>query len=1025
MTHSPPALWPAGLLQHSVEAELKQLGGDASLQFAVAPQNQKRLQYAVNGEWQLPFREMTFMADGIIEFPELGTAAQLPATEGAASVVLLQHLACLAGIGIEFNEARGDGFLRFTLAGNCCLQYTVNGELRPPFRCMTFRDCGLVELPELGRSVQLPHDDACRLRRCLQQLGMLAGCAFEFENASGLGSCGFHVAGGGHLQMCMNGSCFPPIRGITFLDGGVVHVPETDVSVKLPGSSEEFADARTRLQHLAVLADVGLVFNGGQNSGFFRFHIAGPRQLQYSVDGNWRPPFQHMVFGKGGLIGFPDVGKRASLPSEEVIPTTIALQRLAIAAGIGHEFVDTATKKTVRMTIAGNGHLQFTVDGRWRLPFQCFVFHEDGAVQFPDIEERAELEPAQAAVTRLALQRLAVEAGIGFEFKDTLNRALTFTLAGQDRLQLCVVGQLRPAFQTMLFLEHGDISLIELGEKYRPVNSEVAAVRCGLQDLAAKAGLGLAFQDERGGRMLRFTAAGQGCLQYTVDGLWRPPCRELRFHEEDGLVEFMESGKAAKPTKQHDAAGIAVELQRLLILVGSGLHVRQQECAPALVTLAGHGQIQWSSEGLLRPPCRQVTISESGCLDFPEIDETLELSPETRQETIAHMLSLLVAAGAGLDLRSFLHPAGEDVVITVAGEGRLQACLHGQVHAPFRGMVFTRDDRIEIPEIAKVITVTNGAEEARMHVQDLAILAGLGMGFQDAAGAGHVRLTVAGKGLLQCTIDGVWRRPVRYLMLHEDGSLEMTELQEVFKIRMHELPERRAELQSLLVLIGLAVEFDEGRGYGRVQLQSAGFSQMQLSLNGRSFQVVREISCSSEGFVEFPELHASVKLAEEELFSLLMQLRELTTSCGCFLRGFLSPQYASHVRNLANSSMALEDVRFSQRSIAQRFRCQRWTIHDTLARLRSGGVSVSDIPFIHVYFVDGVAFTTGNRRLWVFQQLRLPEIPVIVKGDVKDIGASLDVDRPGAKTMKHLRRLKFMQEVSGNPNIGRVVRVRS
>eukprot|EP00747_Dinoflagellata_sp_TGD_P157691 gnl/TRDRNA2_/TRDRNA2_177760_c2_seq1.p1 gnl/TRDRNA2_/TRDRNA2_177760_c2~~gnl/TRDRNA2_/TRDRNA2_177760_c2_seq1.p1 ORF type:complete len:279 (-),score=67.35 gnl/TRDRNA2_/TRDRNA2_177760_c2_seq1:52-888(-) len=96
----------------------------------------------------------------------------------------LQDLAHLAGVGVQFDEGRGQGHLRFTIAGDGYLQYSVDGAWRPPFREMAFEEDGLISFSEIHKKAQLPKAEASALSNQLQQLANLAGTGVKSNEGS-------------------------------------------------------------------------------------------------------------------------------------------------------------------------------------------------------------------------------------------------------------------------------------------------------------------------------------------------------------------------------------------------------------------------------------------------------------------------------------------------------------------------------------------------------------------------------------------------------------------------------------------------------------------------------------------------------------------------------------------------------------------------------------------------------------------------------------------------------------------------
>ena len=142
--------------------------GNGTVRFSIADAGQ--LQYTVNGQRRPPFKHMHFEEQGMVRFPEIEKTAVLPAERCAVLTMQLQRLAVLAGIGVEFEEARGNGTLCFTMAGDGQLQYSVNGLRRAPFKEMVYEGSQrLLRFPEIGTSAKVPAERyAAQVRRLLR-----------------------------------------------------------------------------------------------------------------------------------------------------------------------------------------------------------------------------------------------------------------------------------------------------------------------------------------------------------------------------------------------------------------------------------------------------------------------------------------------------------------------------------------------------------------------------------------------------------------------------------------------------------------------------------------------------------------------------------------------------------------------------------------------------------------------------------------------------------------------------------------
>jgi len=83
-----------------------------------------------------------------------------------------------------------------------------------------------------------------------------------------------------------------------------------------------------------------------------------------------------------------------------------------------------------------------------------------------------------------------------------------------------------------------------------------------------------------------------------------------------------------------------------------------------------------------------------------------------------------------------------------------------------------------------------------------------------------------------------------------------------------------------------------------------------------------------------------------------------------------------------------DEIRYCQNSISRMFQCGRLLSH-TLWELEKEEITAWGIPLISIFKMEGLWYTSDNRRLWVFKQMarsnsgfRIP-VRVITKYDVK------------------------------------------
>ena len=79
--------------------------------------------------------------------------------------------------------------------------------------------------------------------------------------------------------------------------------------------------------------------------------------------------------------------------------------------------------------------------------------------------------------------------------------------------------------------------------------------------------------------------------------------------------------------------------------------------------------------------------------------------------------------------------------------------------------------------------------------------------------------------------------------------------------------------------------------------------------------------------------------------------------------------------DLGSCTMSVEELRFSQAGISDRFRNGR-RILSIMHGLRDNKIRVQSLPLIKVFLKDGQWFSADNRRLWCFKETGLERVPV-------------------------------------------------
>jgi len=271
-----------------------------------------RLQYTVDGEPRPPVSQMEFLEDDMIAFPEINKKAKLPRDGRSDLIQQFQRLAQRVELGVEFEEASGQGTVCFTVAGVGCLQYTLSGEPQPPLSQMNFMEDGMIEFPDIDKKVKLPADGRADLIQKLQRLAHYVKLGVEFEEARGWGTLCFTAAGGGHLQYTLNGEPRPHFSQMTFEEDGIIDFPELNRKAKLPADGR--ANLTQQLQRLAQRVKLGIEFEDASGQGTVCFSVAGGGRLQYTLNGEPRPPFRQAIFDDDGIVRFPYIGMIVKIP---------------------------------------------------------------------------------------------------------------------------------------------------------------------------------------------------------------------------------------------------------------------------------------------------------------------------------------------------------------------------------------------------------------------------------------------------------------------------------------------------------------------------------------------------------------------------------------------------------------------------------------------------------------------------------------------------------------------------------------
>ena len=157
--------------------------------------------------------------------------------------------------------------------------------------------------------------------------------------------------------------------------------------------------------------------------GTLRFYQTGPGEFGYSLDGVHRPAISAMRFEDDFLI-FPQIDKCGKLPQKNRRKLITKLGNLAVLSGVGVVFVEARGYGTCIVHLAGDGLMQYSVDGEPRPPFGKMEFYDDDndsddndlatktMIRFPDIDKTAQLpEDGREDIIR-TLKSLASKSGV-------------------------------------------------------------------------------------------------------------------------------------------------------------------------------------------------------------------------------------------------------------------------------------------------------------------------------------------------------------------------------------------------------------------------------------------------------------------------------------------------------------------------------------------------------------------------------------------------------------------------------------
>lgn len=294
------------------------------------------LQYTVNGsETRPPFRSLLFEGS-TVHFVEISKSAALPVSGWSTVVEQLFQLGAEASARcmVRFVDPESKNELAFQAVGDGCLQYTVNGTERPPFRQLMLEG-SRIRFPDIERSATWPTNDWEFVLEELLQLVKLSGAqpVVQFVDPDTDNELTFTALPDGHLSYTVNGKDpRPPFRQLWF-EGAKVKFSDIERSATLP--IEDWTYITEQMLQLAKASGVqpNVRFTDPVTKNKLAFKVASDGCLQYTVNGSDpRPPFRQLHFDDG-KVKFYDINRSATLPTSETDKVRRQLMCLGKMAG--------------------------------------------------------------------------------------------------------------------------------------------------------------------------------------------------------------------------------------------------------------------------------------------------------------------------------------------------------------------------------------------------------------------------------------------------------------------------------------------------------------------------------------------------------------------------------------------------------------------------------------------------------------------------------------------------------------------
>merc|ERR1712007_75513 len=265
----------------------------------------------------------------------------------------------------------------------------------------------------------------------------------------------------------------------------------------------------------------------------------------------------------------------------------------------------------VLFNVAGDGRLQYSLNGQFREPFLFMNCLRQTEIHFPELDSTLQLESHSASFTTGTLQTLFVMSGSGVAFEvEESSKKLVFHVAGPDTLQVSIDGKMQPPFKRMGF-SAGALELEDINMSFQLPQNNLESVTVALQHLGCLAKIGAEFEDVDG-RMIRITPAGSGYLQMSRNGVVTAPFRAIMTFWEDGLLELHEADEPNKVRLPVDRLNeLMTSLQHVAAFTEVGVQFDCENEGPLSFHAMRNGDHRSSASSLERR--EQFAFQNSAC----------------------------------------------------------------------------------------------------------------------------------------------------------------------------------------------------------------------------------------------------------------------------------------------------------------------------------------------------------------------------------------------------------------------------